>query len=136
MLRFQLKVYRLQQKLWTLKRSVRKNCSTIRVVAQLVENIYEVTIIKRILISTDVNDLGHYQPKEVADEFIIVVNSLRSKLHLYMHSEHSEKPRLEFLQGLYGKNGRGYSPLHTLPVVTGSAQDKYIKLRKANKSLM
>ena len=67
------------KKLWTLKGPVRKNCSTIRDVAQLVENIDEVAIIKRILVSTGVNDLDHYQPKEVADEFIKVVNSLRSK---------------------------------------------------------
>ena len=66
-------------KLWTLKGLVRKNCSTIRDVAQLVGNIDEVTIIKRILISTGVNDLDQHQPKEVADEFIQVVNSPRSK---------------------------------------------------------
>ena len=67
------------KKLWTLMGSLRKNCSRIRDVVHLVENVEKDTDIKRILISTGVNDLDYSLPEEVAAEFGNVINVLREK---------------------------------------------------------
>ena len=66
------------KKLWTLRNSERKRCSTLRDVETFIENT-NITDMHHILVSTGVNDIDHINGVQVFNKISHIIHQIRTK---------------------------------------------------------